>query len=386
MHIGFITPEYPHPRVRHAAGLGTSVYNLVKALVKQEIVVSVFIYGQSSDVVFEEDGVHFYLIADKKYRFAKWFLYRKYIQTYVNKIVSLEKINILEAPDWTGITAFMKFKVPLVIRFHGSDTYFCHLEQRKQKLKNFWFEKLAVSGANAFVAPTAFAGNLSQQLFKIKNKKIETIHYGLDLLQFENTTPDEFENGLILYVGTIIRKKGVLELSEIFAKVRQQCPNAHLVLIGSDAADIKTQSSSTWELLIKQFPKDDLNHIQYLGKVAYDEVQNYIKNANVCVFPTFAETLGMVTIESMAMQKAVVNSNIGWAKELIVDEESGYLVHPEYHGLYAQRIIDVLKNDLLCLEIGKRARIRVEQKFDIDAIAIHNIKYYEEIILSFRQN
>ena len=41
----------------------------------------------------------------------------------------------IEAPDWTGITAFMRLKAPLVIRFHGSDTYFCHLEKTASKNK-----------------------------------------------------------------------------------------------------------------------------------------------------------------------------------------------------------------------------------------------------------
>jgi glycosyltransferase involved in cell wall biosynthesis len=120
--------------------------------------------------------------------------------------------------------------------------------------------------------------------------------------------------------------------------------------------------------------------VHYLGKIPYDEVQNYLKKANVCVFPTFAETLGMVTIESMAMQKAVVNSNIGWAQELIVDKESGYLVHPSNHDLYSNRIIQLLKDNSLCLEIGKKARSRVESKFDINKLAKENIEFYKKII------
>jgi glycosyltransferase involved in cell wall biosynthesis len=43
-----------------------------------------------------------------------------------------------------------------------------------------------------------------------------------------------------------------------------------------------------------------------------------MKQAQVCIFPSFAETLGMVTIESMALQKPVVNTSIGWAPELII--------------------------------------------------------------------
>jgi glycosyltransferase involved in cell wall biosynthesis len=380
MHIAFLTPEYPHERVQHAAGIGTSTKNLVMALVKKEVTVSVFIYGQGEDAVFEKEGVKIHLIKAQKYRILGWYLHRKYIQNYLNKYIVSDAIDLIEAPDWTGITAFMNLKAPLVIRFHGSDTYFCNLEQRKQKLKNFCFEKLAVNNAQAFIAPTCFTGELSKKLFNIKNKTIKTIHHGLELNEFKNDNPSVYEKGLILYIGTIIRKKGVLELPTIFNTVKKQYPNVRLVLIGSDSFDIQTKSKSTWELVQQQFQIDDLNHVSYLGKISYQEAQDFIKEAHICVFPTFAETLGMVTIESMALQKPVVNSNIGWAQELIVDGESGFLVHPKSHNLFAQRIMNLLENDAFCLQMGLAARNRVENKFDIHALTLENIDFYQTII------
>jgi len=380
MHIAFLTSEFPHPKVVHAAGLGTSIKNLATALVKEGIKVTVFVYGQKTQEVIAENGIILHLIKNKKYKFLGWFLHRKHIQRYCNSIIKKEKVDLLEAPDWTGITACMNFRIPLVIRFHGSDTYFCHLENRKQKRKNFWFEKIAISKATAFIAPTDFAGQLSKKLFKINDKEIKTIHNGIELNDFTNVLPEVFEKGLILYLGTLIRKKGVLELPEIFNKVRKDFPDAKLVLIGSDAFDIKTNNNSTWQLMQKIFVNDDIKNAAYIGTVSYNEVQNYIKKANVCVFPTFAETLGMVTIESMAMQKAVVNSNIGWSQELIVDGESGYLVHPANHDLYAAKIIQLLQNDSLCLQIGKQARIRVEDKFDMNRLVKENIEFYQKIM------
>ena len=381
MHIAFLTPEYPHKKISHAAGIGTSIKNLAVALVKEKCKVSIIVYGQNKSLVFEDEGVVIYVLEDKNYRFAKWFWYRKHIQNYCNQLIKEQNITILEAADWTGITAFMKFKIPLVIRFHGSDTYFCHLEKRKQKLKNFWFEKLALQKAKAFIAPTTFAGTLSQKLFGLQNKKIQTIHNGLELGKFENSHPEEYQNGLLLYIGTIIRKKGVLELPKIFNQVRQQHPQASLILIGGDSSDIETQSQSTWQLMQNRFQDDDLHSVTYLGKIPYHEVQQYIKKAHVCVFPSFAETLGMVTIEAMAMQKPVVNTKIGWAKELIVDGESGFLVHPKNHQEYAAKITSILNDNALAKKLGDNARERVEKKFDITKIAAENIAFYESLIV-----
>ncbi|RYJ37822.1 Group 1 glycosyl transferase [Flavobacterium anhuiense] len=382
MHIAFLTSEYSHPKIAQSAGIGTSIRNLATSLHNSGNAITIFIYNQPVQEIIDDNGIKIYLIKKLKYKFLGWYLYRKYVEKYCNKIIKQEKIQVIEAADWTGITAFMHFEIPLVIRFHGSDTYFCHLENRKQKLKNFWFEKLAINKAQAFIAPTTFAGEVSKKLFKIKGKEIQTIHNGLDINEFGNKEPEKFEKHTILYIGTIIRKKGVLELPEIFGKVSNVFPETKLLLIGSDSFDIKTNSKSTWELMKNLFAKNNLNNVEYLGKIPYNEIQEHIKKAHVCVFPTYAETLGMVTIEAMAMHKAIVNSNIGWSQELITDEQSGYLVYPSNHDLYAERIMQLFENDSLVLQLGKKARERAEEKFNINKLAIENISFYQNIINS----
>ncbi|NRR92015.1 glycosyltransferase family 4 protein [Winogradskyella undariae] len=381
MKIGFIAPEYPHTKIKQAAGLGTSIGNLVEALSQQGHTIYLFIYGQEQDDYFVENSIHFYLIGDVSYGVGKWFRYRKHIQSVVQAVIIKEKLQLIEVPDWTGISAFMKFTVPIVMRFHGSDCYFCYLEGRKQKLKNKVFEQFAVRGASAYITPTAFAGHVTKRLFNISNKKsIETIYHGLDLHSFKNTDPSLFDSKTILYIGTLIRKKGMLELPEIFNLVKNRVPDAKLLLIGSDAPDVLTRSASTWALMKQRFNKTALKDVQYLGRIPYSKVQTYIKNSQVCVFPTFAETFGMVTVEAMALQKPVVNSNIGWAQELMEDTVSGYLVSPAAHKLYADKISKLLQDENLCLSMGKAARSFVEEHFDIKKQAIKNIEFYKKII------
>lgn len=380
MKIGFITSEYSHPKVSHAAGIATSIKNLVEALVEKGAEVTVFVYQQESDNIIVEGGVKIHLIKQKRYKLFTWYFYRKHIQNYVNKVVSKESIDILEAADWTGITAFMNFRVPLVIRFHGSDAYFCKLDGRKQKFKNFMFEKLALKGASAYIAPTTYAGEETRKIFGLDAKKIKTIHYGLQLESFENESPESYNRNTILYIGTIIRKKGVLELAEIFNKVVAQKPEAKLVLIGSDAPDIKTGEKSTFKLMENLLSSKAKKQVDYLGKIPYSEVKAHIKNAHVCTFPSFAETLGMVTIESMALQKPVVNTSIGWAQELIDDGVDGFLVHPSKIDAFSESILQLLNDENLCRNMGKAARKKVETQFDIKKIAEINIEYYNSII------
>jgi len=360
MHIGFITSEYPHPKVKHAAGIATSIKNLAVALVKKGVTITVFVYHQIESDIIQDEGVEIHLIAKHSYKYFTWYFYRKYIEHYVNKIVIENNIDILEAADWTGITAFMRLKAPLVIRFHGSDAYFCKLDGRKQKFKNFMFEKLALKKASAYIAPTTFAGTQTQKIFGLNKTKIKTIHYGLQLEHFENEFPEIYNRNTILYIGTIIRKKGVLKLAEIFNKVITENTEVQLILIGGDSSDIETGESSTYKLMEAILSNDAKKHVNYLGKIPYQQVKEHIKKAHVCVYPSFAETLGMVTIESMAMQKPVVNTSIGWAQELIDDGTNGFLVHPSKTDDYASQIIKLLNNESLCNQIGKAARKKVE--------------------------
>ena len=97
MHIAFLTPEYPHKKISHAAGIGTSIKNLAVALVKENCKVSIIVYGQNKSLVFEDEGVVIHVLEDRKYRFAKWYLHRKYIENYCNKLIKEQNITILEA-------------------------------------------------------------------------------------------------------------------------------------------------------------------------------------------------------------------------------------------------------------------------------------------------
>jgi glycosyltransferase involved in cell wall biosynthesis len=383
LHVGYIVSHYPHEAFGDDGGLGTSVYTLVEKIRKKNCRVSVFVYGQKKTFIIQEENLTLYSIENSTAGFLKFYFNRKHIEKFIKDKIATTGINIIEAPDWTGITAFMHFTIPLIIRFHGSDAYFCHLEKRKQKLKNFLFEKLAVQHASAFIAPTTFAGEVSKKIFHINKKEIQTIHHGLAIENFQNQNPEKFDKGTILYIGTIIRKKGVFELPSIFSLVRQQHPEAQLIVIGGDSQDIETNSTSTWQLVRQLFKNGEENSVTYLGKIPYQEVKEQIKKAHVCIFPTFAETLGMVTIESMALQKPVINSNIGWSQELIEDGISGYLIHPKNHALYAQRIIELFADNARATIMGKEARARVEQYFDIEKVAQQNIDFYQHIVNDF---
>jgi len=377
MHIAFLTPEYPHKISTASGGLGTSIQNVANAFIKYNIKVSIFIYGQKESRVFNEDGINFYFIAQRKYPVLGWYFYRKHLQKYINSSILADQIDLLEVPDWIGISALMKIDCPVVMRLNGSDAYFCHLEGRKQKFKNRFFEKKAFKNADAIISVSDFTGKTTNTVFKV-NREYTVIPNSVDANIFLPSSSITSEN-TILYFGTIIRKKGVLELAEIFNHIAVKKPESRLILAGRDVVDI-LEKNSTLKLFMKRLTQEAKEKIQYLGAIPYHEIAKEVKKASVVVLPSFAEALPMTWLEAMAMEKAMVTSNIGWAEEVMIDGETGFIHNPKRHLEYADKIIQLIENPRLRLEFGKNARERILHKFDAHVVAKKNIKFFQDIL------
>jgi len=63
MHIAFLTPEYPHPKISHSAGLGTSIKNLAVELVKNKHRVTVFVYSEDANEIFKYEVITIHKIS-----------------------------------------------------------------------------------------------------------------------------------------------------------------------------------------------------------------------------------------------------------------------------------------------------------------------------------
>ena len=385
MKIGFLTPEFPHEKISHSAGIGSSISNLAFEMLKQQHQVIVIVYGQDTDEIIQLNGLTIYKIKNVKLKGFSWYLTRKKIEKLINKLYAQAEIDILEAPDWTGITSFIIPKhCPIVIKLHGSDTYFCELEHRKVKWINKFHEKRALNKATAIASVSQFTADITKQLFGL-NTEIKVIHNGISLDKFGDTFPFlESEEKIILYFGTLIRKKGVLELPGIFNQVFKQNNQVQLFLVGKDSGDFLSQNNSTWALMKSGFTKEAFNNVTYIGAIPYHEMKDQISKAHICVFPSFAEALPVSWIEAMAMGKAIVASNVGWAPEMIDNGKDGFLENPTQHQLFAQRVLDLLDNDLRREEMGNQAVLKIRNHFDISKICAQNIDFYQRIIKSLK--
>lgn len=379
MKIGFLTPEYPHEKTGNSGGLGTSIKNLAHALTASGHEVVILVYGQKQDAVFLDHKVEVHQIKNIKFKGLSWFLTRKKIENIINSLYKKNKIEIIEATDWTGITSFIQpEKCPIVIKLNGSDTYFCHLDKRPVKWMNKFHEKRALQNADAHVSVSDYTAKMTNQVFN-QNHDFTIIPNGIDMRLFEKDT-DSNEKNIILYFGTLIRKKGLLELPHAFNLIHEKNPNAQLVLVGKDASDIISGNTSTWQMMQELFTPSALEKVTYFGPVAYSEVRKQIQKATVCVFPTFAEALPVSWLEAMAMEKAIVASNIGWGNEIVENGVSGFLAHPSDHQEYADRILQLLADSSLRENIERQAKLRIASYFEIHLIANQNVAFYEKLV------
>lgn len=391
MKIAFLTPEYPHPKTGSSGGIGTSIKNLAMGLLAEGCSVRVLVYAQKDEGIFFDNGICIQQIRNVKFKGLSWYLTRKKLENIINTLYDNKEIDLVEAPDWTGITSFIfPKKCPVVIRLNGSDTYFCHLDQRRVKWVNRFHEKRALKYADGLLSVSQFTADTTNKVFHL-DKKFLIIPNCIDLDAFSNgnkniNSNDNINSNLgndnnktILYFGSLIRKKGLLELPFIFNTVVEKNPDAKLILVGKDVPDIISGNSSTWQMMQGLFSPTALLNVTYLGAVPYGEIKNQISRATVCVFPTFAEALPVSWIEAMAMRKAVVASNIGWAMDVIDDGINGFLVHPENHKEYANAILKLLADEVLRQEMGKAARQKVMEKFSIATVAEQSLVFYNKV-------
>ena len=380
MKIAFLTPEYPNVKTGNSGGIGTSIKNLSESLTALGHSVRILVYGQNADTIFEEEGIVIQQVRNIKLKGLSWYYTRIKLQQIIDELYDKQLIDIVEAPDWTGITSFIQpRKCPIVIRLNGSDTYFCHLDQRKVKWWNRFNEKRALQKANGHISVSQFTADLTNQLFGLYIS-FTIIPNGINPLNFLPDYTIVKDTNTILYFGTLIRKKGLLELPLIFNKVITKNSHAKLILVGRDASDITTGSKSTWYLMQKLFTPEALKQVQYFGGVPYEAVRTHIAKASVCVFPSFAEALPVSWLEAMAMEKAIVASNVGWGSEVIATDKEGILVYPKDHEKYAYAILDLLENESRNTTFGQNAAEKIKAIFANKLIAEQSLAFYQSII------
>lgn len=377
MHIAYISAEYPHKDLPASGGIGSFVKAMADSMSANGHRVTLFLCLQTKNVVWTDGKIKIISIKRSNAPKIGAILDRIRIANTVKKYANKTNIDIIEAPDWEGLHSFMRLDIPIVTRIHGSVSYFNSLQDVKIPKSLFWFEKRALQLSSSVVAVSDFSGRLTNRTFNI-DVAYSVIYNGVNL---ENFRPYNYRGNLhtLLYFGTLVRKKGVLELAHIFSELLKLRQDVSLVLIGKDSYD-GLEKESTWELFKQRLTDEELKKVDYEGVVPYDTISEKISQATLCVFPSHAEAFPLSWLEAMASGKAIVVASSGWANEMIEDSVSGALADPYDFKLFAGKINELLGDENRLASMGSSARKRVMTRFNQEDLVKKNIRFYDSIV------
>lgn len=217
---------------------------------------------------------------------------------------------------------------------------------------------------SAFVFPSSFtlqkylnSGFNSDKLYQIPT------FFNSNLMQDDSIICYE---KFALYIGRLDEDKGVRTLIEAFIDTDYK-----LVLIGS--------SSSNFGNHILEFLKNKRHNIQFLGNLPFDQVIKYLSKCAFTICPSVIyDNLPNTILESFAYKKAVIASNIGSLKELVIENKTGMLFTTE-NSLELKKKCDYMFTNLEhTISLGKNANEFLNQEFSIK-------KHYDSLIKLFKK-
>ncbi len=156
-----------------------------------------------------------------------------------------------------------------------------------------------------------------------------------------------------LYVGRLVRAKGVFDLVEAYAQLDDEIrANIGLVFVG-DGADRSA--------LIEQASRITPGTIQFPGFVQREGLPEFYALADALIFPTHSDTWGLVVNEAMSCGLPIIATSVaGCVADLVRDGWNGFVVPPQDPSKLAGAIARLAGDSKLRIEMGYRSRERVQ--------------------------
>jgi glycogen synthase len=300
---------------------------------------------------------------------------------------------------FAGIVAKLCYGVPLVITTHSLEPL--RPWKREQLGRGYdassWVEKTAIEMADALIAVSEETKEDVIKHFDVDESKIHVIYNGINLQQYiktsESSTLDEYgidkNNPYVLFVGRITRQKGIIHLVNA---IRYIDPDTQIVLCAG-APDTK-EIGKEMEDAVNEVKKTRKNVIWIDKMVTKKEIIELYSHADVFCCPSIYEPFGIINIEAMACDTAVVASAVGGIKEVVVHGETGLLIPLEQQKQAPFEPIDpdkfsrdlangvnkVIGDKTLRETMAKNGRKRVEDYFDWIAIAKQVESLYKSLL------
>ena len=301
-------------------------------------------------------------------------------------IVTLKEKPKLIHAHWTipqGVVAVVIKKItgrPILVTAHAADVF---TQNPLFNLLNRW----VINNADS-ITTTSLATR--QALFKNSPKKTKAtnISMGVDTNKFKklssslaNLKKNKFGSNnqkLILYVGRLAEKKGLIYLIKAMPTILKKRKRVHLAIIGSGFL------RSHLEKEVKRLNLEQ--SITFLGRISNEQLPFYYNLADIFVVPSIKsregdqEGLPVVLMEAMACQLPVVSTKTGGISDLVKNGETGFLVKQKSSLEIAKAVNFLLDNKKLRQKFGTQARKTIQENYSWPIVAAKFTVLYRDLI------
>ena len=380
--VGIVTKEWP-PAIY--GGAGVHVLQLTQALrAIKDVHVDVHCFGGKRDDAFGYSIPAEFSTANPAVQA---------IATDLEIATHLSNVDLVHSHTWyanmAGHIASLQYSIPHIVSAHSLEPL------RPWKAEQLgggyaissWAEKTAFEAASAIIAVSdGMRADVLAAYPSVNPNKVVTIRNGVDATKFApNVDPSVLakygvSGPYAIFVGRITRQKGLAHLLRAWKNVSSEYG---LVLaagspdeegIGKEVADLiaelqKTRGNIWWI-------KDMLPH---------KELTAMLTGADLFVCPSVYEPLGIVNLEAMGCETAVLGSRVGGIPEVVADKETGELV--DYTGDAAlfenaltESITRLMSQPEILKKYGTAGRVRVMKEFGWDAVAAATVELYKRVM------
>jgi starch synthase len=311
--------------------------------------------------------------------------------------------NLVHCHTWYshfgGILAKKNYGIPLVITVHSLEPL--RPWKREQLAGGYdfslWVEKTALEMADAIIAVSRETKSDIERFFDVDRARVHVIHNGIDLDQYRKVDSIaalkrhvvDPNKPYLLFVGRITRQKG---FQHLLRAIQFMDPGFQIVLCAAapDTPEMAEEMKKAVERAKAQRP----GVIWINEMVDQTATRELYSHAAVFVCPSIYEPFGIINLEAMACETAVVASAVGGIKEVVVDGETGFLVPLEqakggsfeptdadkFARDLAVRINQLMTDQQLREKFGKAGRRRAEEQFSWASIAQKTKALYATLV------
>jgi alpha-maltose-1-phosphate synthase len=320
----------------------------------------------------------------------------------LTQVKALSGIDVVHTHTWyasmAGFLAKKLYNVPFVLTTHSLEPLRGWKAEQLGSgyAMSSWIERTAILDADAVIAVSNGTKQDILRVYPVPEERIHVIYNGIDLAEYRETSNTSALESFgvdpavpyVLFVGRITRQKGVTHLVDA---IRYLPPETQVVLCAGapDTPELAAEMRQKVEEARRYNP-----HIVWIEKmVSKPEVIQLYSHAQVFCCPSVYEPFGIINLEAMACGAPVVASATGGILEVVVENETGFLVpfdqdpatsfptHPDQFARdLATKLAALLADPDKCRRFGAAGRKRVEEHFSWTAIAAQTIELYQSLI------